>query len=227
VQISQGSSVFFYASSNPSTGYEWQVDFEDCDGIVDISKDHLTNNNDEGMAGVGGVTIFTLVGVSQDKCRFRAVQARSWEFAGFDSDSTRNDWSYIDIPLKVTEFCDSSTMECIQYGITHITFTLSQEGDVCEGFNEMTGGPFPSCAEGLVCRPTNQMTIPGAGNVCVKPAALEGDVCEGFNEMTGGPFPSCAEGLVCRPTNAMTLPGAGNVCVKPAPLDTMTFTEWL
>jgi len=76
------------------------------------------DDNPEEMSGVGGTTTFTLVGVSQDKCTFRAVQARSWEFEGFDSDSTRNDWSYIEIPLKVTDYCDSSIMNCIQYGVT-------------------------------------------------------------------------------------------------------------
>ena len=27
----------------------------------------------------------------------------------------------------------------------------AQEGETCEGFDESTGGPFPSCADGLVC----------------------------------------------------------------------------
>merc|ERR1711879_213602 len=40
-------------------------------------------------------------------------------------------------------------------------------GETCEGFNEATGSPFPSCETGLVCMPTSQAFIPGAQNTCV------------------------------------------------------------
>ena len=41
------------------------------------------------------------------------------------------------------------------------------EGQNCEGFNEETGEPFASCADGLECEPINGASIPGAGNICV------------------------------------------------------------
>ena len=41
------------------------------------------------------------------------------------------------------------------------------ENETCEGFNEMTGKPYPKCAEGLYCEPTWEVSIPGAGNTCV------------------------------------------------------------
>ena len=43
----------------------------------------------------------------------------------------------------------------------------AQLGEICEGFNERTGGPFPSCAEGLKCESTCEISIPGACNTCV------------------------------------------------------------
>ena len=44
---------------------------------------------------------------------------------------------------------------------------LAEQGEVCEGLDERTGNPFPSCRGGLVCIDSGAITIPGAGNVCV------------------------------------------------------------
>jgi hypothetical protein len=44
---------------------------------------------------------------------------------------------------------------------------FAQEGKNCEGFNEVTGLPFPNCAAGLVCRDHSEINIPGADKVCV------------------------------------------------------------
>ena len=78
---------------------------------------------------------------------------------------------------------------------------LAQEGENCEGFDETTNRPFPSCDQGLVCEYTGGFTIPGQNKICKRPGsselAQEGDTCEGFNEFTGMPFPSCAPGLEC------------------------------
>ena len=43
----------------------------------------------------------------------------------------------------------------------------AQQGEVCEGFNERTGQPFPSCAKGLLCVDSGGISIPGAGNACI------------------------------------------------------------
>ena len=34
--ISMGNAVYIYADSNPTTGYNWIVETEDCNGIIDI-----------------------------------------------------------------------------------------------------------------------------------------------------------------------------------------------
>jgi len=95
--------------------------------------------------------------------------------------------------------------------------TYAEEGEPCEGFDEETEEPFPSCANGLVCKPNAEISIPGAGNTCVnaeKTYAEEGEPCEGFDERTAEPFPSCANGLVCKRTAEISIPGAENTCVK-------------
>jgi len=95
---------------------------------------------------------------------------------------------------------------------------LAQEGETCEGWNESTAEPFPSCDEGLVCEDlTGVFTDPGMEKVCKRPGALaqEGDICDGYNYITGSPFPKCDEGLVCKPGDFYAIPGAENICKKP------------
>jgi len=41
------------------------------------------------------------------------------------------------------------------------------EGETCNGFDEMTGNPFPKCAEGFMCLPRHGVSIPGAERHCV------------------------------------------------------------
>ena len=45
-------------------------------------------------------------------------------------------------------------------------YILAGINEVCEGFNESTGQPYPGCEEGLVCVDSGTPSIPGAGNVC-------------------------------------------------------------
>merc|ERR1712130_379237 len=40
-------------------------------------------------------------------------------------------------------------------------------GDPCHGFDETTGEKFGACAKGLMCKKQAQVSIPGAGNICV------------------------------------------------------------
>ena len=50
--------------------------------------------------------------------------------------------------------------------ISVIPERLAGINEVCEGFNESTGQPYPGCEEGLVCVDSGIPSIPGAGNVC-------------------------------------------------------------
>lgn len=51
--------------------------------------------------------------------------------------------------------------------------SLAQAGETCEGFNESTGQPFPSCDAGLVCEATCTTSVPGACNSCVPQNSTE------------------------------------------------------
>ena len=48
---------------------------------------------------------------------------------------------------------------------------LAQEGENCEGFDETTNRPFPSCDQGLVCEYTGGFTIPGQNKICNRPGS--------------------------------------------------------
>jgi ribosomal protein L24E len=96
---------------------------------------------------------------------------------------------------------------------------LGQEGDTCEGHDETSNKPFPSCDSGFKCEDSGLVTIPGAGKICVRDdgtsdVAQEGDTCEGHDETANKPFPPCAEGLKCEDSGLVTIPGAGKICVR-------------
>ena len=81
-------------------------------------------------------------------------------------------WCEIGCPVGQTnsplEVCN-----CIEQCVYDELFTddiicsRAKAGEVCEGFNESTGQPFPSCDEGLDCKSSGEITIPGAGKTCV------------------------------------------------------------
>lgn len=63
VAVSQGSAIMVTARTNPTTGYDWMVDLESCDGVVDIDQTYMMDDPDSTMMGQGGTTVFTLVGL--------------------------------------------------------------------------------------------------------------------------------------------------------------------
>ena len=73
--------------------------------------------------------------------------------------------------------CSAGTKDCNEdlclqqpeIGIGPINRLLAGIGEVCEGFDESTGGPFPDCEPGLVCVDQGQISIPGAGSRCEPP----------------------------------------------------------
>ena len=57
-------------------------------------------------------------------------------------------------------------------------------GETCEGFNEATGLPFPSCASGLKCgeKSATRTSLPGAERKCIDPHAMMPDTEEAPHE---------------------------------------------
>ena len=81
-------------SSNPTTGYDWIFNTESCDGTLKTIQSYEVDAEADMMAGVGGKTTFTLVGLKSGECLFELVYVRSWEFTGFENVAL-NDPDYI------------------------------------------------------------------------------------------------------------------------------------
>ena len=84
------------------------------------------------------------------------------------------------------DLCDRSIIEPIQISL------LAGLGEVCEGFDESTGGPFPFCEPGLVCLDSGEISIPGANNRCARP--LVGGLTT--IRCPGGTTVECNEGVL-------------------------------
>ena len=90
-------------AENPSTGYSWQLDAESAKGLWTTSEEYHAAMHAEGMVGVPGHKTITLnfasdamgVGV------LRAVQARPWEWKGFNDESFKKE-SFA--PRNIVEF---------------------------------------------------------------------------------------------------------------------------
>lgn len=90
------------------------------------------------------------------------------------NDPAANGWGTPQRP-KGTPLCKaSSAVGHIWTGeqatITGAAPTAAAEGEACEGFDESTGKPFPSCNKGLACQAATLlgMSIPGSGKKCVE-----------------------------------------------------------
>ena len=69
---------------------------------------------DEGnelMMGGGGVATFTLVGLAEGSCMFRAVEVREWEFAGWNENTWSNEMSYTEIAVSVSSDRDGGWID--------------------------------------------------------------------------------------------------------------------
>ena len=64
------------------------------------------DENSELMTGSGGVSTFTLVGLAEGSCMFRAVNVRSWEFDGWNENTSSNEFSYTEVQVNVSRYCD-------------------------------------------------------------------------------------------------------------------------
>ena len=102
---------------------------------------------------------------------------REWEFTGWLDQATDPDPSLIYIWVAIVDECDEiNDDDCVNYGIRTVDSNrLAGVGETCEGFDESTGEPFPSCEAGLVCEDAGMVSIPGAGNVCVIPSIANFD----------------------------------------------------
>ena len=99
--ISEGATIWIEFSENPTTGYEWIIDESSCADVIWYERSYEQDETEEDMMGVGGTTTIMFQGWAEGNCTFRAANARSWEFDGFDS--IDNSMDVVEIPVIVTE----------------------------------------------------------------------------------------------------------------------------
>jgi len=78
IEIGVGEQFIITLDSNPTTGYEWQADFDE--SLLGLVQDEFKPAKTEpGMAGVGGKQSFTFQGVKKGKTEVTLTYKRSWE----------------------------------------------------------------------------------------------------------------------------------------------------
>jgi len=78
IEIGVGKQFIITLDSNPTTGYEWQADFDE--SLLKLVQDEFKPAKTEpGMTGVGGKQSFTFQGVKKGKPEVTLTYKRSWE----------------------------------------------------------------------------------------------------------------------------------------------------
>ena len=107
--VKPGQTAHFQAIENPTTGYTWHIDHDECSGKFEITATYKgpEGKSEEGgsgglggnMLGASGVKEFHLKALdSEGDCVFRIVSARESEWEGFNSEQNA---LKIEIPVKV------------------------------------------------------------------------------------------------------------------------------
>ena len=78
IEIGVGEQFIITLESNPTTGYEWQADFDE--SLLKLVQDEFKPaKTGPGMTGVGGKQSFTFQGVKKGKTEVTLTYKRSWE----------------------------------------------------------------------------------------------------------------------------------------------------
>jgi len=78
IEIGVGEQFIITLDSNPTTGYEWQADFDE--SLLGLVQDEFKPAKTKpGMTGVGGKQSFTFQGVKKGKTEVTLTYKRSWE----------------------------------------------------------------------------------------------------------------------------------------------------
>ena len=85
VKVTKGSMFEISLEANPTTGYTWQVYFEDEEVLEFAGSDHEVDNPD--VDGSGGVTTLIFKALEKGETRVTLEYAQNWE--GGDTDKTR------------------------------------------------------------------------------------------------------------------------------------------
>ena len=101
-----GDRLVINAKENPSTGYIWNIQIADGSSAVVVESENFNRNNAaEGMCGVGGQKVITLLAQSAGDARLQMVHDRPWMFKGFDNPdiATENPAGFLEVRMNVTD----------------------------------------------------------------------------------------------------------------------------
>jgi len=80
VKLGVGKTVSVTLEANATTGYQWQVEKIDGEGIVQDGKPtYVPKKHAPGIVGVGGVTVFNFKAAKAGKPTIKLVYLRPWE----------------------------------------------------------------------------------------------------------------------------------------------------
>lgn len=78
IEIGVGDEFIVALESNPTTGYQWEVDFDE--SFLELVLDEFEPGEaEEGMVGVGGKQKFTFEGLKAGETELTLTYKRSWE----------------------------------------------------------------------------------------------------------------------------------------------------
>ena len=78
ISVAVGESFIIVLEANPSTGYEWQEEF-DAGLLKLLDNQYQAAEHEEGMVGTGGWSRFTFEALGQGQANITMQYKRSWE----------------------------------------------------------------------------------------------------------------------------------------------------
>lgn len=77
IEIGVGKKFIIALDSNPTTGYNWEADFDE--DFLKLVQDEFKPAEDKDLVGAGGQQRFTFKGVKIGKTKVTLTYKRSWE----------------------------------------------------------------------------------------------------------------------------------------------------
>jgi len=77
IEVGVGEQFIIALDSNPTTGYNWEADFDE--SFLKLAQDEFKPADDKDIVGAGGKQRITFEGVKKGKTGVTLIYKRSWE----------------------------------------------------------------------------------------------------------------------------------------------------
>jgi len=77
IEVGAGKQFIIALDSNPTTGYNWEADFDE--SFLKLVQDEFKPAEDKDLVGAGGEQRLTFEGVKKGKTGVTLIYKRSWE----------------------------------------------------------------------------------------------------------------------------------------------------